>query len=457
MTRTTGSSPRIRERAATLARALVCLPALLAASTLARLLIIPLGIGFFYSRVGLGLGGSLLVIAACLCGVDSFCLRRLLRWTGGGLPLLVGVVILTGILRGTGFYLVIAHIWSAYLSSVHGIFTDIFVPEILLWIALGCREAWWLTRKAGAVPPPLPGPRVFRLIAAVALAGILLQLTQYLCVGERLFVLIQPHLFVIIVLAGWRRLHRASFERLFFSTTWGMGTLRLTVAIWATAMLSLLLHKGFCALFGLKYFYLFGLVGADVLLLVAVAGCLALRRIMRQGRNALTYRGGPLRRIGILLAASSVSRLLILTGGMRVCWEAWELNMSSLLGNLFAGLPHAFAGGGLSGLIDDACFSLDFALLSTPAALYALLGLLACQYVFDGICLFLIPGRGGFGMLFGQAVLTGIIRCVVVCVYTSTVDIRGLCLLDMVVWLCLGALAARRLSRRQGQQAEAPQ
>lgn len=455
MTRTTDSSPRIRECTATLARALVCLPALLAASSFARLLIIPLGIGFFYSRVGLGLGVSLLAIAACLCGVDSFCLRRLLRWTGGGLPLLVGVVILTGILRGTGFYLVIAHIWSAYLSSVHSLFTDIFVPEILLWIALGCREAWWLTRKAGTVPPPLPGPRVLRVIAAVGLAGIFFQVTQYLCGGKRLFVLLQPHLFVIIVLAGWRWLYKATFDRLFFSA-WGMGTLRLAVAIWASAMLSLLLHKGFCVLFGLKYFYLFGLVGADVLLLVAVAGCLALRRLMHQGKNALTYRGGPLRRMAILLAASGVSRLLLLAGGMRVCWEAWELNMSSLLGNLFAGLPHAFVTGGLSALVDDACFSLDFALLSTPSALYALLGLLACQYVFDGICLFLIPGRGNFGMLFGQAVLTGVIRCVVVCAYTSAVDIRGLCLLDMVVWLCLGALAAWRLSRRDGQQAKAP-
>ena len=454
MTRTPDSPPAPESALRPLGRAALCLPALSAASTFARLLIIPLCIAFFYSRVGLGQLGTLLVIIACLCGADSFCLRRLLGWVRGGLSLLTGVVILTGILRISGFYLVISYIWSEYTSSVRGIFTNIFVPEMLLWIAVGFREAWWLTRKAGAVPPPLPGSRVFRLIAAIGLAGILLQLTQYLCGGKRLFVLIQPHLFVIVLLAGWRRLYRASFERLFFSTR--MGTLRLGGAIWAAAMLSLLLHWGFCALFGLKYFYLFGLFGADVLLLGGMAGCAALWRLVRQGEHAVTYRGGAGVRMGVLLAASSLSRLLILAGGLQWCWEAWGLNMSSLLGNLFAGLPRAFAEGGLSGLVAHADFSLAFALVSVPAALYALLGLLACQYVFDGLCLRLIPGRGSFGTLFGQAVLTGIIRCAAICAYMPSVEVIGLCLLDTAVWMLLGALAAWRLSRRDGRRTALP-
>lgn len=453
MTPATDHPPAPESALRPLARAALCLPALLAASTFARLQIIPLCIAFFYSRVGLGQLGTLLVILACLCGADSFCLRRLLGWVRGGLPLLAGVVILTGILRGTGFYLVITQIWSGYLSSVRSVFTSFFVPEILLWIALGCREAWVLTRKAGVLPPLLPGPRVFRLIAAIGLAGILLQLTQYLCGGKSLFVLFQPHLFVIVVLAGWRRLYRASFERLFFSTR-VMGTLRLAVAIWAAAMLSLLLHEGFCALFGLKYFYLFGLFGADVLLLGGMAGCAALWRLTRQGEHAVTCRGGAGARMGVLLAASSLSRLLILAGGLQLCWEAWGLNMNSLLSNLFAGLPRAFAEGGLSGLVAAADFSLSFALVSVPTALYALLGLLACQYVFDGLCLRLIPGRGRFGPLFSQAVLTGIIRCAAICACTPSVEVVGLCLLDMAAWTLLGALAAWRLSRRNGQRAE---
>lgn len=453
MTPATAHPPAPESALRPLGRAALCLPALLAASTFVRLQIIPLCIAFFYSRVGLGQLGTLLVIIACLCGADSFCLRRLLGWVRGGFPLLAGVVILTGILRATGFYLVIAQIWSGYLSSVRSVFISFFVPEVLLWIALGCREAWVLTRKAGVLPPLFPGPRAFRLIAAIGLAGILLQVTQYLGGGKRLFVLFQPHLFVILVLTGWRLQHRASFERLFFSTR-VMGTLRLGGAIWAAAMLSLLLNKGVCALFGLKYFYLFGLFGADVLLLGGMAGCAALWRLMRQGEHAVTYRGGAGARMGVLLAASSLSRLLILAGGLRVCWEAWGLNMSSLLSNLFAGLPRAFAEGGLSGLVADANFSLAFALVSVPAALYALLGLLACQYVFDGFCLRLIPGRGGFGTLFGQAVLTGIIRSAIICAYSPTVEVVGLCLLDMAAWTLLGALAAWRLSRRNGQGAE---
>lgn len=454
MTSATAHSPAPESALRPLGRAALCLPALLAASTFARLQIIPLCIAFFYSRVGLGQLGTLLVIIACLCGADSFCLRRLLGWVRGGFPLLAGVVILTGILRGAGFYLVMAQIWSGYLSSVRSVFTHFFVPEVLLWIALGCREAWVLTRKAGVLPPLLPGPRVFRLIAAVGLAGILLQLTQYLC-GERFFVLTQPHLFVILVLAGWRRLYRASFERLFFSTR-VMGTLRLGGAIWAAAMLSLLLHEGGCALFGLKSFYLFDLFGADVLLLGGMAGCAALWRLVRQGEHAVTYRGGAGARMGVLLAASSLSRLLILAGGLQWCREAWGLNMSSLLSNLFAGLPRAFVEGGLSGLVAHANFSLAFALVSVPAALFALLGLLACQYVFDGLCLRLIPGRGGFGTLFGQVVLTGIIRSAAICAYAPSVEVIGLCLLDTAVWTLLGALAAWRLSRRNGRQSTAP-
>ena len=104
MTPATAHPPAPESALRPLGRAALCLPALLAASTFVRLQIIPLCIAFFYSRVGLGQLGTLLVIIACLCGADSFCLRRLLGWVRGGFPLLAGVVILTGILSSLRRY-----------------------------------------------------------------------------------------------------------------------------------------------------------------------------------------------------------------------------------------------------------------------------------------------------------------------------------------------------------------
>ena len=131
-----------------LARAAVCLLALLAESTLSRLLIIPLGIAIFYSRLGLGQGLSLLLILLSLYAADGACLLPLLRWVRGGFPLLAGVVILTGLLRGAGLYLLILSVWSEYPSGVHDTFFLFLLPETLLWTALGVFAAWRLSRRS---------------------------------------------------------------------------------------------------------------------------------------------------------------------------------------------------------------------------------------------------------------------------------------------------------------------
>lgn len=130
-----------------LARAVVCLLALLAESTLSRLLIIPLGIAIFYSRLGLGQGLSLLLILLSLYAADGACLLPLLRWVRGGFLPPAGVIILTGLLRGTGLYLLILSVWSEYPSGVHDVFLLFFLPETLVWIALGLIMSWWLSRR----------------------------------------------------------------------------------------------------------------------------------------------------------------------------------------------------------------------------------------------------------------------------------------------------------------------
>lgn len=127
-----------------LARAAVCL---LAESTLSRLLIIPLGIAIFYSRLGLGQGLSLLLILLGLYAADGACLLPLLRWVRGGFLPLAGVIILTGLLRGTGLYLLILSVWSEYPSGVHDAFLLFLLPETLVWIALGLIMSWWLSRR----------------------------------------------------------------------------------------------------------------------------------------------------------------------------------------------------------------------------------------------------------------------------------------------------------------------
>ena len=130
-----------------LARAAVCLLALLAESTLSRLLIIPLGIAIFYSRLGLGQGLSLLLILLSLYAADGACLLPLLRWVRGGFLPPAGVIILTGLLRGTGLYLLILSVWSEYPSGVHDAFLLFLLPETLVWIALGLIMSWWLSRR----------------------------------------------------------------------------------------------------------------------------------------------------------------------------------------------------------------------------------------------------------------------------------------------------------------------
>ncbi|WP_300773567.1 hypothetical protein [uncultured Desulfovibrio sp.] len=130
-----------------LARAAVCLLALLAESTLSRLLIIPLGIAIFYSRLGLGQGLSLLLILLGLYAADGACLLPLLRWVRGGFLPPAGVIILTGLLRGTGLYLLILSVWSEYPSGVHDAFLLFLLPETLVWIALGLIMSWWLSRR----------------------------------------------------------------------------------------------------------------------------------------------------------------------------------------------------------------------------------------------------------------------------------------------------------------------
>lgn len=130
-----------------LVRAAVCLLALLAESTLSRLLIIPLGIAIFYSRLGLGQGFSLLLILLGLYAADGACLLPLLRWVRGGFLPPAGVIILTGLLRGTGLYLLILSVWSEYPSGVHDVFLLFFLPETLVWIALGLIMSWWLSRR----------------------------------------------------------------------------------------------------------------------------------------------------------------------------------------------------------------------------------------------------------------------------------------------------------------------
>lgn len=130
-----------------LARAAVCLLALLAESTLSRLLIIPLGIAIFYSRLGLGQGLSLLLILLSLYAADGACLLPLLRWVRGGFLPPAGVIILTGLLRGTGLYLLILSVWSEYPSGVHDVFLLFLLPETLVWIALGLIMSWWLSRR----------------------------------------------------------------------------------------------------------------------------------------------------------------------------------------------------------------------------------------------------------------------------------------------------------------------
>lgn len=132
-----------------LARAALCLLGLLAESTLSRLLIIPLGVAVFYSRLGLSQGLSLLLILLCLYAADMACLLPLLRWIRGGFPLLAGVVGLTGLLRGTGLYLLILSIWSEYPSGVHEAFLLFFVPDTLLWMLLGVLVSWRLSRRGG--------------------------------------------------------------------------------------------------------------------------------------------------------------------------------------------------------------------------------------------------------------------------------------------------------------------
>lgn len=130
-----------------LVRAAVCLLALLAESTLSRLLIIPLGIAIFYSRLGLGQGLSLLLILLGLYAADGACLLPLLRWVRGGFLPPAGVIILTGLLRGTGLYLLILSVWSEYPSGVHDVFLLFLLPETLVWIALGLIMSWWLSRR----------------------------------------------------------------------------------------------------------------------------------------------------------------------------------------------------------------------------------------------------------------------------------------------------------------------
>lgn len=130
-----------------LARAAVCLLALLAESTLSRLLIIPLGIAIFYSRLGLGQGLSMLLILLGLYAADGACLLPLLRWVRGGFLPPAGVIILTGLLRGTGLYLLILSVWSEYPSGVHDAFLLFLLPETLVWIALGLIMSWWLSRR----------------------------------------------------------------------------------------------------------------------------------------------------------------------------------------------------------------------------------------------------------------------------------------------------------------------
>ncbi|WP_297260581.1 hypothetical protein [uncultured Desulfovibrio sp.] len=131
-----------------LARAAVCLLALLAESMHSRLSIIPVGIAIFYSRLGLGQGLSLLLILLSLYAADGACLFPLLRWVRGGFPLLAGVVILTGLFRGTGLYLLIPSIWREYPSGVHDAFLLFLLPETLLWMELGLFAAWRLSRRA---------------------------------------------------------------------------------------------------------------------------------------------------------------------------------------------------------------------------------------------------------------------------------------------------------------------
>lgn len=130
------------------ARAAVCLLILLAESMFSRLLLIPLGIAIFYSRLGLGQGISLLLILLSLYAADGACLLPLLRRVRGGFAPRAGVVILTGLLRGAGLYLLILSIWSDYPSGVHEAFLLFFLPETLLWMVLAVLAAWWLSRRA---------------------------------------------------------------------------------------------------------------------------------------------------------------------------------------------------------------------------------------------------------------------------------------------------------------------
>ena len=148
MTRTGEEPSGAADLSPPLARAAVCLLALLAESMHSRLSIIPVGIAIFYSRLGLGQGLSLLLILLSLYAADGACLFPLLRWVRGGFPLLAGVVILTGLFRGTGLYLLIPSIWSEYPSGVHDAFLLFLLPETLLWMALGLFAAWRLSRRA---------------------------------------------------------------------------------------------------------------------------------------------------------------------------------------------------------------------------------------------------------------------------------------------------------------------
>lgn len=151
MTRTGECPSAAAERPLPLARAAVCLLVLLAASTLCRLAIIPGGIAVFYSRLGLEQGPSLLLILLCLYVADWLCLLPSLRLVRGGFGLLAGVVGLTGLLRGTGLYLLILSIWSDYPSGVTDAFLLFFVPDTLFWMLLGLVAAWRLVRRARAL------------------------------------------------------------------------------------------------------------------------------------------------------------------------------------------------------------------------------------------------------------------------------------------------------------------
>ena len=148
MTRVKESPSGAADVARPLRRGALCLLALLAESLLSRVLIIPLGVAIFYSRLELGQGLSLLCIFLCLYAADGACLLPLLRWVRGGFPLLAGVVILTGLLRGAGLYLLILSVWSEYPSGVHDTFLLFFLPETLFWTALGVFVSWRLSRRA---------------------------------------------------------------------------------------------------------------------------------------------------------------------------------------------------------------------------------------------------------------------------------------------------------------------